>query len=82
VRHSGVELGQIRTLGEVYRQSRSAIISWSYGMKVSRAGRGRPAGRAFAARDRAVARSMDQDRPEVVNGPVEWQEVLGWLVLK
>jgi anaerobic selenocysteine-containing dehydrogenase len=32
VRHSGVEPGQIRAFGEVYRQSRSAIIAWCLGI--------------------------------------------------
>ena len=32
VRQSGVELGQIRAFGEVYRQSRSAIVAWCLGI--------------------------------------------------
>jgi len=32
VRHSGVELGQIRAFGEAYRQSRSAIVAWCLGI--------------------------------------------------
>jgi anaerobic selenocysteine-containing dehydrogenase len=32
VRQSGVELGQIRALGEVYRQSRATVTSWCLGV--------------------------------------------------